>query len=199
MSHVVSLIAVVVFCALLGLAWYFWRAHLNRRQKLAEAQARERSLRTERRLRREASMAEPPPVIVSSQPGEVPSKVPRGRTSSVLLVEDSPTAMHALRKTLERWNYRVTTAQDGRQAWLEMQRLKPDIVISDIDMPEMTGLELLQLMRADLVLLDVPVILITGSARLHLQASQQAGVNGLLSKPFEDKVLIDQVRYILQE
>ena len=200
MSQVlVLLVSAVLFLLLAGFGWHFWRSHVRRSNALAAEQARGESLRAQRRRRRQASMNEPSPVIVSSSPGEIPSKVPRGRASSILLVEDSPTTLLALRKILERWNYRVTTAQDGRQALSEMQRTKPDLVISDIDMPEMTGLELLQLMRADLVLVDVPVILITGSARLHLQASQQAGVNGLLAKPFEDKVLIDQIRYILQE
>lgn len=198
MSQVAYVIFVVLFLSLGGLGWYFWREHVRRRERLAD-QARSTSLRAQRRQRRQDSMSEPAPVIVSPTPDEIPSKVPRGRSSSILLVEDSPSALLALRKILERWNYRVTTASDGRQAWMEMQRIKPDLVISDIDMPEMTGLELLQLMRADLVLLDVPVILITGSARLHLQAGQQAGVNGLLAKPFEEKVLIDQIRYILQE
>lgn len=198
MSQVAIVVSVVLFLSLGALGWYLWREHVRRREQLAD-QARGISLRAERRRRRQASMSKPDPVIVSSAPDEIPSKVPRGRASSILLVEDSPSALLALRKILERWNYRVTTATDGRQAWMEMQRIKPDLVISDIDMPEMTGLELLQLMRADLVLVDVPVILITGSARLHLQASQQAGVNGLLAKPFEDKALIDQVRYILQE
>jgi CheY-like chemotaxis protein len=191
-------IIVVALVALLGGAVYFGRAHRARQSRLADEHAREHSQRAERRRRRQAALDKPSPVI-TTDPGEILSKVPRGRASSVLLVEDSPTTLLALRKILERWNYRVTTAADGRQAWAEMQRAKPDLVISDIDMPEMTGLELLQLMRADLVLLDVPVILITGSARLHLQAGQQAGVNGLLAKPFEDKVLIDQIRYILQE
>ena len=177
MSQVlVLLVATVLFLMLAGLGWHFWRSHVRRRCVMEAEQARGESLRAQRRRRRQASMNEPSPVIVSSTPGEIPSKVPRGRASSILLVEDSPTTLLALRKILERWNYRVTTAQDGRQALSEMQRTKPD-----------------------LVLVDVPVILITGSARLHLQASQQAGVNGLLAKPFEDKVLIDQIRYILQE
>lgn len=117
----------------------------------------------------------------------------------VLLVEDSPTMLLALRKILERWNYRVITAVDGRQAWAELQKNKPDLVISDIDMPQMNGLELLKLMRGDILFMHIPVILITGNASYHLEASHQAGVNGLISKPFEDKSLIDQVRYVLQE
>ena len=123
----------------------------------------------------------------------------RGRASVILLVEDSPTMLLALRKILERWHYKVVTAENGRQAWGHLQKMKPDLVISDIDMPQLNGLELVNLMRSDIVFMNIPVILITGNASFHLQASQQAGVNGLLAKPFEDRALIDQVRYILQE
>ena len=188
----------VVMLLVLGavLLWPAWRLRLaersaqdarQRRHDLKDAKAKEAAAR---------DAAAPPTVIVSSQ---APSRVPRGRASSILLVDDSPTALQALRKTLERWNYRVVTAQNGRQAWAELNRSRPDLVISDIDMPEMSGIELLQLMRKDLVLVDIPVLLITASPRHHLLASQQAGVNGLLAKPFEDRALIDQVRYILQE
>lgn len=183
-----------------GLAWWVWMSHRSRQKDLARRYARESSVRAQRRRRQQLSATKPSPLIEGGgEASEIPSRVPRGKASSILLVEDSPTTLLALRKILEGWNYRVTTATDGRQAWGEMQRIKPDLVISDIDMPEMTGLELLQLMRSDLVLVDVPVILITGSADLHLKAGKQAGVNGLLAKPFEPKTLIDQIRYILQE
>lgn len=139
---------------------------------------------------------EQPKVILSEASPTTPK---RGRPSVILLVEDSPTILLTLRKILERWNYKVITSSNGRKAWLELQKHKPDLVISDIDMPELNGIELVRLMRSDLMLIDVPVLLITGNAHFHLQASQEAGVNGLLSKPFEDKSLIDQVRYLLQE
>ena len=93
----------------------------------------------------------------------------------------------------------MVTAEDGRQAWAQLQKIKPDLVISDIDMPQLNGLELLNLMRSDILFMNIPVLLITGNASYHLAASHEAGVNGLLAKPFEDKALIDQVRYILQE
>jgi two-component system chemotaxis response regulator CheY len=121
------------------------------------------------------------------------------RPSVILLVEDSPTMMLALRKILERSDYKVVTATDGRKAWGELQKQKPDLVLSDIDMPELNGIELLKLMRTDLILMDVPVILITGSPYFHIQASTEAGVSGLLAKPFEDRALLQQVKYVLQE
>ena len=107
--------------------------------------------------------------------------------------------MLAIKKVLLRYNYKVITANDGLSAWTKVQRGKPDLMISDIDMPNMNGIELLNLIRSDLKLMDLPVILITGSVSFHLKATRQANVDGLLAKPFEDSDLIQQIKYILQE
>ena len=139
-----------------------------------------------------------PAEVLTTQAAHPPAPR-RGRTSLILLVEDSPTMLLALKKILERWEYKVITAEDGREAWGHLQKSKPDLVISDIDMPKLNGLELLKLIRTDIVFMHIPVILITGNDKYHLLASQEGGVNGLLSKPFDDKALIDQVRYLLQE
>lgn len=148
--------------------------------------------------KRQQDLRKPAEVIATTNP--LPLHAPkRGRVSLILLVEDSPTMLLTLRKILERWNYKVITASDGRQAWTQLQKNKPDLVVSDIDMPHLNGLELLQLIRNDILFMNIPVILITGNATMHFQATQQAGVNGLLAKPFEDRALIDQVRYLLQE
>ena len=189
------MLCVIGFALLLGAVLWFMvkkSEHIQRRQK--EQRRADRAAR--KKKAQEEDQARPPKVIVSEQ---VPTKIKRGRPSVILLVEDSQTMMLALRKVLERWNYKVITATDGRKAWAELQKNKPDLVISDIEMPELSGIELLKLIRADLVLMDLPVILITGNPYQHLQAGQQVGVDGLLLKPFEDRALIDQVRYILQE
>ncbi len=192
------LASIGVVLLVLSLAVGGWYGHkylqdFQRRQEEERKQAR----RSERkRVREEEDKKKPSKVIVS---GDVPSKVRRGRPSVVLLVEDSPTMLLTLRKILERWNYKVITASNGRKAWAELQKIRPDLVISDIEMPELNGIELVKLMRSDLMLMDVPVVLITASAAHYLKAGQVAEIDGLLQKPFEDKALIDQIRYILQE
>lgn len=197
-------IAVIVMVCV-GLLMWALRSHVQNKRREAWLKIQEEARQAVAPLRKEkrASASNGEKISTESdtivESTEIPSKVPRGRASSVLLVEDSSTARLQMRKILERWNFRVTTASNGREAWAEMKRFKPDIVVSDIDMPEMTGLELLELIRSDLVLVDVPVILITGSAELHLKAGKKAGINGLLAKPFDEKTLVEQIRYILQE
>lgn len=123
----------------------------------------------------------------------------RGRASSILLVDDSSTVRKSLRAALERWGYRVEEASNGREAWAKLQAARPDMVVSDIDMPVMNGLDLVRLIKSDLVLMNVPVLLITSDPYTHVQAAQKEGVAGLLAKPFDDSALIDQVRFVLQE
>lgn len=194
-------------------AIFLWQKKSAEKKK-NEQKKKRKEIRDQRKKQEQERLAkQPPKVIVAPEnlseqaplpPGtsplrQTPSKIQRGRMSVILLVEDSPTVMTTLRKILERWGYKVITASDGRKAWAELQKQKPDLVVSDIDMPELSGIELLKLMRSDLVLMSVPVILITASPYHYLQASQEVGVNGLLAKPFEDKALLNQVRYLLQE
>src|SRR5690606_24084690 len=144
------------------------KARARQKIKLAKKQKEEE--------KRQQDLRQPAEVIATA-PHPVHRAPKKGRVSLVLLVEDSPTMLLTLRKILERWNYKVITASDGRQAWTQLQKNKPDLVVSDIDMPYLNGLELLQLIRNDILFMNIPVILITGNATMHFQATQQAGVN----------------------
>lgn len=183
---VLALLAIVYVGAI---AW-------QKKQKEKEELRKQLERQERRRQRKLEDEKRPSKVIIS---GEVPSKVRRGRRSVVLLVDDSPTMLLKLRKVLELWEYKVITAKDGREAWSELQKVKPDLLVSDIEMPNLNGLELVKLMRSDLTLMSVPVVLITGNVEQYLKAGQMVEIEGLLQKPFEDKILIDQIRYILQE
>lgn len=182
----------IILACLMFVSYKIWE---KRQERLAELRRQQQKEEREQRKRRKEAEAKSA-IVVS---GETPSKVRRGRASVVLLVDDSPTMLLNLRKILERWNYKVITAKDGREAWGELQKLKPDLLISDIEMPNLNGVELVKLMRSDLTLMDIPVVLITGSADQYLKAGQMIEIEGLLQKPFDDKILIDQIRYILQE
>lgn len=185
-------LVVLAFLALGYTGAIAWKKH-----KKEQVELRRQAEREERRRQRKLEDESLPSKVIIS--GEVPSKVRRGRRSVVLLVDDSPTMLLKLRKILELWEYKVITAKDGREAWGELQKVKPDLLVSDIEMPNLNGLELVKLMRSDLTLMDVPVVLITGNVEQYLKAGQMFEIEGLLQKPFEDKILIDQIRYILQE
>ena len=185
-----------IFLIFLCLFAYFYPRHIKSKNRKKRQEAKERLLKEEEEARQ--WKLRKPAEVIATQAASTPAPR-RGRQSLILLVEDSPTTLLALRKILERWEYRVITAEDGRDAWAQLQKTKPDLVVSDIDMPRLNGIELVKLMRNDIVYMHIPVILITGNTSYHLEAGREAGVNGLLSKPFEDRALVDQVRYILQE
>ena len=121
------------------------------------------------------------------------------RRPVVLVVDDSSTVIEAIRRALEDKQYRVVTARHGREAWGALQDLKPDIVVSDIEMPVLDGLGLLRQIRSDIELANLPVILMTANAKALLEAGKHNGVSGVLAKPFEDRDLIGQIRFLLQE
>jgi CheY-like chemotaxis protein len=139
-----------------------------------------------------------PPLMPELPPIHEPLQV-SGRRSSILLVEDSPTASLAMRRLLEERGYRVQVAENGRLGWVQLQKDRPDLLISDIDMPEMNGIELLRLIRGDIKLSGLPVVLVTGNPYFYIQVGQAEGVDGFLPKPFADQDLVQQVQYLLQE
>ena len=79
----------------------------------------------------------------------------------ILIVEDSPTQAEELQYILEKKGYRVSAAPNGKKALEVLAGRRPDVVISDVLMPEMDGYELCKRMRADERFKHIPVILVT--------------------------------------
>lgn len=116
----------------------------------------------------------------------------------VMVVDDSMTWLETMRRILEDRQFRVVSAVNGREAWTSLQKIRPNLIVSDIDMPYMDGFDLLRLIRSDVTLADIPVILVTADAPSLLRARDMKGVDGLLSKPFNDDHLIGSIAHLLQ-
>lgn len=102
---------------------------------------------------------------------------------SVLLVEDSATIRAQAQKVLEHAGYRVTSADNGADAWKLARSRRFDGVVSDIEMPRMDGLELTRRLRALASYRDVPVVLVTSlSGEESRLAGLEAGASAFLSK-----------------
>ncbi|MEN8149721.1 MAG: HD domain-containing phosphohydrolase [Planctomycetota bacterium] len=115
----------------------------------------------------------------------------------ILVADDEVKICSLLKKLLEREGYDVTTVNDGGSALKEMLRRKPDLLISDIQMPGMDGLELSR--RARSLDSDLPVVLITGYASMEtaVQALRE-GVSDYITKPFSIAELKGVVGRILE-
>ncbi len=119
--------------------------------------------------------------------------------TEVLIVEDSPTQAMVLENILEKNGYAVTAARNGRVALEALQTKLPDIVISDIQMPEMDGYELCRRMKADPGLRGVPIMLLTSlSAPQDIIRGLECGADNFVVKPYEENFLLSRLHSILQ-
>lgn len=113
----------------------------------------------------------------------------------VLVVDDSPTIRALERTLLEAHSYRVEAAADGRDALQRMERLRPDLVVSDIEMPRLDGFGLLAAMRADPRLTHVPVVLVSSrGSEEDVRRGQSLGAAAhLLKTRFDQRLFLDTI------
>jgi CheY-like chemotaxis protein len=109
-----------------------------------------------------------------------------GQVPSVLVVEDDEMSRHAMVRLLQMLGYRAEQADDGRRA-LEMARAShPRLVLMDLSMPGMDGLEAIRLFRDDPSLQEVPIVALTGNVSpAAREAVAKTGAAGFLEKPVD--------------
>jgi CheY-like chemotaxis protein len=119
----------------------------------------------------------------------------------VLVIEDHPQMRDLLRRQLEREGYAVDTAADGEEG-LRLQAARPaDLVITDIFMPNLDGIETICRLHTDYP--ATKILVISGGGRLvqgadYMVAAREAGAHAALRKPIEREALIETVRGLLQ-
>ena len=118
--------------------------------------------------------------------------------ASILIAEDSLTQSLRLQNTLEKNGFTVTAAPDGRAALDILATLRPTLVISDIQMPEMDGYELCRQLKADPALRDIPLILLTSlSAPQDIIRGLECGADNFVVKPYDEPFLLARIRTVL--
>jgi two-component system chemotaxis sensor kinase CheA len=124
---------------------------------------------------------------------------PLARTAHVLVAEDSITARSLLKSILESAGYRVSTAVDGADAFAQALGGEFDLVVSDVDMPRMSGFELTTRIRGDKRLSQVPVVLVTAlESREDRERGIDAGADAYLVKSsFDQSNLLDAVKRLV--
>ncbi len=109
----------------------------------------------------------------------------------VLVVDDSLTVRRVTQRLLVREGYRVVTAKDGIEALERLADERPQVVLSDIEMPRMDGFDLVRNIRGDARLRDLPVIMITSRiAQKHRDYAAELGVDHYLGKPYSEEDLL---------
>lgn len=118
-----------------------------------------------------------------------------------LIVDDFSTMRRIVRNLLKEIGYNnADEAEDGAAALAKLRGGRFDFVVSDVNMPNMTGFELLAQIRADAQLKDMPVLMVTAEAKKeNILAAAQAGASGYIVKPFTKATLEEKVLKILQK
>ncbi len=120
-------------------------------------------------------------------------------SKKILVVDDSITVREVERRLLENHGYHVTVAVDGMDGWNTVQRMKFDLVISDIDMPRMNGIEFVTKIKNDPNKKNVPVMIVSYKDREEDKiAGLEAGANYYFTKSsFHDETLINAVKELI--
>lgn len=113
----------------------------------------------------------------------------------VLVVDDATSVRKTLAQLLGDAGYDVTTARDGFDALDALIRRKADVVLTDLEMPNLNGLELTRRLRESRLWKELPVVMLTSRAtHKHLRSAEEAGVDVFLTKPYEEAELLAEVR-----
>ena len=119
--------------------------------------------------------------------------------TTILIVDDSPTMRSMVRSVLEQDKHHVCEAPDGRSALTTVEHTPPDLVITDVNMPEMDGLALVRALRGRTRQRFTPILVLTtehGDAMK--QRGREAGATGWLVKPFDPEQLRSVVDRVLK-
>jgi CheY-like chemotaxis protein len=118
----------------------------------------------------------------------------------VLVVDDDRVIQQLLEVNLELEGYEVVaTASDGREALEKIAELTPDLVILDVMMPKMDGIEVCRHLKRDPKTADIPVVLLSARAQdLDVREGLEVGANAYLTKPFDPIELLDVVGRLLK-
>lgn len=125
-----------------------------------------------------------PPVSARPQPTE---RLP------LLLVDDSAVVRAKLMKLFQDAGYEAQTAKDGTEAMELIAKTRFGVLLTDLEMPNMDGFELIKAVQGGLETEDLPIIAITGHEELHARLHQIQGLYGMFHKPWNDRELLKRV------
>ncbi len=112
----------------------------------------------------------------------------------ILVVEDSPTIRKFVAFAMLSHGYSVIPASDGMEALEKLPNEKIDLIITDLNMPNIDGLELVRTIRNSSEFKDIPIIILTSlSGQNEVEAGLHAGANSYLIKPFDPKRVVYEV------
>ena len=119
---------------------------------------------------------------------------------SLLLVDGDARSLRVLEVSLKKAGFLVTTATNGRDALEKVRVARPDLILSDTEMPEMDGFELCRALKSDPEMAAIPMVFLTGQNAIeHKIRGLELGVDEYLTKPIYIKEILTRIRILLQK
>ena len=120
------------------------------------------------------------------------------RQRTVLVVDDDPVILRLLEVNFEMEGFVVRTAVDGQDGCDVARAEAPDVIVSDVMMPRMNGLELVAALKGDPATAGIPILLLSAKAQADdVRSGLAAGADDYVTKPFEPHDLVDRVTKLL--
>ena len=119
---------------------------------------------------------------------------------TIMVVDDSASIRQVVGLTLKKAGYDIIEACDGSDAMGKLNGQRINLIVCDVNMPNMDGLQLLQSIRADAALKHLPVLMVTAEAKKeNIVAAAQAGASGYVVKPFTAATLDEKLSKIFEK
>jgi DNA-binding response OmpR family regulator len=120
--------------------------------------------------------------------------------AKILIAEDQVDLREMIALTLRLAGFEVVATADGAQAYLQAKTSQPDLLILDLDMPHLTGVEVCKKLKSRLDFASTPVVIMSSHNNpAKIEASLNAGAQEYIRKPFELKLLMDKVFTLLNK
>jgi DNA-binding response OmpR family regulator len=120
-------------------------------------------------------------------------------SARLLLCDDEVHILRAAEIKLSRAGFQVECANDGQEAWEAIQRQRPDMLVTDCQMPRLNGLQLIERVRGEPTLKDLPIIMLTakGLELSQCEMAERWNVRAILGKPFSPRELLRTIESLL--
>lgn len=116
----------------------------------------------------------------------------------ILLVDDEVLISMVLSRAFEAEGFRVRTARDGREALTQVRERAPDLIVTDLQMPVMNGLELALNLRSSPETQDIPLLMLTARGYIaNPELVEQTNIRELIAKPFSARRIVERARQVI--
>ena len=118
----------------------------------------------------------------------------------ILIIDDEPDVLKLAAFRLKRWGYEILTANDGQTGLEIIENERPDLVLLDLRLPNLDGVDVCRQVKNNEALKHIPIILFTATADIAVaETAKQVGADGYIVKPFEPEQLLEKIQSVAGE